>query len=140
MYHGGTTTLKLNFLRHLYSGLFTQCSNSDSSSELKVIMFLHLVILLLFPTLSSTRKPLYGKVIIENKSKDTIRVILVPPANWDLYDQRTNKTILPGHGERVGGNHIRLDFTQSIGLGPYRMDHMIHTIYISSTEVFFHTF
>ena len=108
----------MNFLRHLYSGIFTQYSNSDSSLEVKVIMFLNLVILLLFPSQLSTRKPLYGKVIIENKSKDTIRVILVPPANWDLYDQRTNKTILPGHGERVGGNHIRLVFTQFIRHGP----------------------
>ena len=47
-----------------------------------------------------------GKITIENKSNEIIRVNLVPVINWDYMEQRTNKTMMRNPDETFGGNHI----------------------------------
>ena len=50
--------------------------------------------------------PSFGKITIENKSDEIIRVSLVPVISWNYMEQRTNQTMLRNPDKTFGGNHI----------------------------------
>ena len=50
--------------------------------------------------------PSFGKITIENKSSEIIRVSLIPAISWNYHEQRTNKTLLRNPVKTIGGNHI----------------------------------
>ena len=59
------------------------------------------------PTPSDCSKiPSFGKITIENKSKEIIRVSLIPAISWNYHEQRTNKTLLRDPDQTIGGSHI----------------------------------
>ena len=50
--------------------------------------------------------PNYGKIMIENKSAEVIRVTLSPVINWNYYEYRTNQTLVRNPSKMTAGNII----------------------------------
>lgn len=67
-------------------------------------MILKLCVLILIKTIQSI--PNYGKIMIENKSADVIRVTLSPAINWNYYEHRTDQTLVRNPTKITGGNII----------------------------------
>ena len=70
-------------------------------------MFYLWTIFLFATTIKCSRELPYGKIVIENKSNEIIRVTLEPSINWDYFEQRTNKTLSRNPDKTIGGNIIR---------------------------------
>ena len=67
-------------------------------------MILKLLILIFLKTNKCETN--YGKIMIENKSAEVIRVTLSPAINWNYYERRTNETLVRNPGKITGGNII----------------------------------
>merc|ERR1712131_184102 len=61
---------------------------------------------LTFSISECSKIPSFGKITIENKSDEIIRVNLVPVISWNYVEQRTNQTMLRNPDKTFGGNHI----------------------------------
>ena len=68
--------------------------NSDYSVYLKIL------------SRKCSKIPSIGKITIENKSNEIIRVGIIPAISWNYHEQRTNKTLLRNPEKTIGGNHI----------------------------------
>ena len=76
----------------------------NSNFGIKITMILKFLLVIFLKT--SECVPSYGKIMIENKSAEVIRVTLSPAINWNYYEYRTNHTLVRNPGKITGGNII----------------------------------
>ena len=69
-------------------------------------MILKLIILSFFGQRECSKLPTFGKITVENKLNEVIRVSLSPEINWNYYEQRTNRTLSKNPETSVGGKNI----------------------------------
>ena len=107
---------KIMLLAHSYAPLFLTAS-AVLVPENRIV---------LKPSLRECSKtPSYGKITIENKSNEIIRVSLIPAISWNYHEKRTNNTILRQPDKAFGGNHIRLVKSLSIDYSIQTIDYSI---------------
>ena len=69
-------------------------------------MILKLFILSFFSQRECSKLPTFGKITVENKLNEVIRVSLSPAINWNYYEQRTNRTLSKNPETSAGGKYI----------------------------------
>ena len=85
---------------------FICCSSCTQNFSDALKMILKLLILSFFYQREWSKLPSFGKITIENKLKEVIRVTLSPAINWNYYEKRTNRTLSKNPETSVGGTYI----------------------------------